>query len=138
MTTLWLTAPLFHQMIDLEIDRLARVKQIVAGGDVLSAAHVKRLLARLPDGARLVNGYGPTENTTFTCCHVMTRASDIGTSVPIGRPISGTGVHILDENRDPVPIGVPGELYAFGDGLARGYVGRPDLTHERIIAGRHE
>ncbi len=136
VTTLWLTAPLFHQMVDVELERLSRVRQILAGGDVLSAAQVRKLLSRLPAGARLVNGYGPTENTTFTCCHVMTSGSDVGASVPIGRPVPGTRIEILDEHLEPVGIGVPGELYAGGDGLARGYVGRPDLTRQKFVSGK--
>jgi acyl-coenzyme A synthetase/AMP-(fatty) acid ligase/acyl carrier protein len=97
---------------------------------------VRKLLSKLSPGGRVVNGYGPTENTTITCCHVMTSSSDLGANipgVPIGRPIPGTHVRILDGWGEPVGIGIPGELYAGGDGLARGYVGRPELTKERFV-----
>ncbi len=133
ITTLWLTGTLFHQMVDQEVDSLASVRQIVAGGEALSPAHVRRLLERLPEGARLVNGYGPTEGTTFTCCHPMSSASRIEGSVPIGRPIENTRVYILDRYGEPVPPGIPGELFLTGDGLARGYFGKPDLTAERFV-----
>src|SRR3972149_963228 len=78
-------------------------------------------------------GYGPTENTTFTCCYAMSDERQVGDSVPIGHPIANTQVYVLDERLQPTPIGVPGELCAGGDGLARGYLNRPDLTAERFI-----
>ena len=132
VTTLWLTAGLFHQMIEEQSISLRGVRQLLAGGDVLSVPHVKRALEELPD-CRLINGYGPTENTTFTCCHQIKKGSAEGRSIPIGRPIANTQVYVLDENLQPVPIGVPGELYAGGDGLAHGYLNQPELTAEKFV-----
>ncbi|HEY9509925.1 MAG TPA: amino acid adenylation domain-containing protein, partial [Verrucomicrobiae bacterium] len=132
VTTLWLTAGLFHQMIDLQIDSLKRVRQLLAGGDVLSVPHVQKALRELPD-CQLINGYGPTENTTFTCCYRVSKNWRGGKSVPIGKPISNTQVQVLDANLSPVPIGVPGELFISGDGLARGYWNRPELTNEKFL-----
>jgi amino acid adenylation domain-containing protein len=132
VTSLWLTAGLFHQQVDERLETLRPLRQLLAGGDVLDPAHVRRALAALPE-LRLVNGYGPTENTTFTACHVMTAANPPGTTVPIGRPIAGTQVHVLDADLRPVPEGVWGELFAGGDGVARGYLGRPELTAERFV-----
>ncbi len=132
ITTLWLTAGLFHQMIEEQVDRLRNVRQLLAGGDVLSPTHVARALEQLPR-TQLINGYGPTENTTFTCCHRITAAPLPGRSVPIGRPIANTQVYVLDRTLQPVPIGVPGELYTAGDGLARGYLNRPELTPEKFV-----
>ena len=134
ITTLWLTAALFHQMVDHQLDALRGVRQLLAGGDVLSAAHVKQVLAKLDGNQRLINGYGPTENTTFTCCHVMRGGSQFGRSVPIGRPISNTYVYILDQHQQPVPTGVAGEMTIGGDGLARSYWNRDDLNAEKFIA----
>ncbi|HZA22780.1 MAG TPA: amino acid adenylation domain-containing protein, partial [Dehalococcoidia bacterium] len=132
VTLLWLTAGLFHQMVDQRLEDLRGVRQLLAGGDVLSVPHVRKALAAL-EGGQLINGYGPTENTTFTCCYPMTEVGQIGASVPIGRPIANTQVYILDRQLRPVPIGVPGELYIGGDGLARDYFHRPDLTAEKFL-----
>ncbi|HYG64691.1 MAG TPA: amino acid adenylation domain-containing protein, partial [Thermoanaerobaculia bacterium] len=132
VTSLWLTAGLFHQMVEENPAGLAPLSQLLAGGDVLSPEHVRRALAAHP-GLRLVNGYGPTENTTFTCCGPLSEPGEVGWTVALGRPIGRTRVHVLDASFQPVPIGVEGELYAGGNGLARGYHGRPDLTAERFV-----
>ena len=132
VTTLWLTAGLFHQMVEHRIDDLRGVKQLLAGGDVLSVPHVKKVLEQLPD-CQLINGYGPTENTTFTCCYSIPQNWN-GRSIPIGRPISNTRVYVLDKNLEPTSIGVPGELFIGGDGLARGYLNRPELNTEKFIS----
>jgi amino acid adenylation domain-containing protein len=131
VTVLWLTAGLFHQMAEGPMARMTTLRQLLAGGDVLSPHHINRTFAALP-GIRLVNGYGPTENTTFTCCHVM-EAPVEGDTVPIGLPVTGTEVYVLDDRLRPVPDGESGELYAGGAGVARGYVGRADLTADRFL-----
>ncbi|MGH7824893.1 MAG: non-ribosomal peptide synthetase [Candidatus Binatia bacterium] len=132
ITTLWLTSALFQLLAEDHVQNLSGVKQLLAGGDVLSAAHAKQVLSELP-GCRLINGYGPTENTTFTCCYQMTSIEQAGDSVPIGRPIANTEVYLLDDHLRPVPIGISGELYIGGDGLARGYFNNPELTAEKFI-----
>jgi len=139
VTTLWLTAGLFHQMVELHSQSLVNVKQLLAGGDVLSPEHVRKVVRQCP-GCRLINGYGPTENTTFTCCFTVPSEDAIEKSVPIGKPISNSVVYILDGNLRPVPIGIPGELYIGGDGLARGYLNQPALTANVFIPdpfGKH-
>jgi amino acid adenylation domain-containing protein len=130
ITSLWLTAALFEQMQARQPAALAGVKQVLAGGDVLPVGRVKE---RLAAGGVLINGYGPTENTTFSSCHRMEKAEDVGASVSIGRPITNTTAYVLDGAMKPVPVGVPGELYVGGDGLAVGYVGRPELTAEKFV-----
>ncbi|QBD77252.1 amino acid adenylation domain-containing protein [Ktedonosporobacter rubrisoli] len=133
VTTLWLTAGLFHQVVEQNLDDLTTVRQLLAGGDVLSIAHVQKVL-RSGKVERLINGYGPTENTTFTCCYSMQKPLPDGqTSVPIGRPIANTQVYLLDDDMQPVPVGIPGELYIGGDGLARSYYKRPGLTAEHFL-----
>ncbi len=132
VTTLWLTAGLFHLMVDNRVDDLRRVRQLLAGGDVLSVAHVQKLM-REPGECRLINGYGPTEGTTFTCFYLLPPNEKPGDSVPIGRPIANTKVYLLDAHLQPVPVGVPGEIYIGGNGVARGYFNCPELTGERFI-----
>jgi aspartate racemase len=132
VSTLWLTSALFTPMVDHHLDMLAGVKQLLAGGDVLSPSRAKRFLERLSE-CRLINGYGPTENTTFTCCFPMASAQQVGDSVSIGRPIANTQVYLLDRHLHPVPMGVFGELDTGGDGLARGYLNNPELTAEKFI-----
>jgi amino acid adenylation domain-containing protein len=132
VTTAWLTAGLFHQLAEADINAVAGVPVVLAGGDVLNPGTVRAVL-EARRGQPLVNGYGPTENTTFTTCHVMTDAAQVGATVPIGRPIQHTTVHILDEYGQPVPIGVAGELYAGGDGLARGYAGSAAATARAFV-----
>ncbi len=132
ITALWLTSGLFQLMIEQRAADLRGVKQLLAGGDVLSPAHVRRALDELPD-TRLINGYGPTENTTFTCCQTITRADLARPSIPIGRPIANTFVYILDEALEPVGVGMPGALWTGGDGVALGYWNRPELTAERFL-----
>src|SRR5436305_3343045 len=124
VTTLWLTAGLFHRMVEENLAGLAPVRQLLAGGDVLSLPHVRRVLAELP-GTRLVNGYGPTESTTFAACFPVTGPGDLARSVPLGRPIANTTVHLVDSMPRPVPMGVPGELSMGGRGLARGHADPP-------------
>ncbi len=132
VTILWLTASLFHLMVDEHLEDLLSVRQLLAGGDVLSAPHLGKLLSKTQD-CQLINGYGPTENTTFTCCYPITKLSQLSSSVPIGRPIANTEVYILDRFFQPVPIGVIGELYIGGMGLARGYFNLPELTASKFI-----
>src|SRR4030095_8222478 len=108
---------------------LKGLRQLLSGGDVLSVPHVRRALQQLGPG-RLINAYGPTENTTFTTTHTLISLDPSAASVPIGRPIANTEVYLLDEGLEPSPVGVPGELYIGGAGLARDYLGRPALTAE--------
>jgi len=138
VSVLWLTAGLFHQVIDLRVDALVPIRQVFAGGDVLSQAHVMRLLeAREAAGVvgAVINGYGPTENTTFTTAWPMHHPTDLdgAAQVPIGAPIANTSAYALDRWAQPVGVGMVGELFTGGDGLARDYLNRPDLTAERFM-----
>ena len=132
VTTLWLTAGLFNLMVEERLEDLRSVRQLLAGGDVLSPWHVQHALENLSD-CRLINGYGPTENTTFTCCHQISRGDDVSSGVPIGRPISNSWIYILDQHLRPAPVGTTGELYAAGDGLARGYLNNPRETADKFV-----
>jgi thioesterase domain-containing protein/acyl carrier protein len=132
ISILWLTAGLFHQMVDWNLKALSPVQTLLAGGDVLSPRHVRRVVEQLPT-CQLINGYGPTENTTFTCCFPIPPAGDFGDSVPLGHPIAHTQVYALDAQQHLVPKGVFGELCIGGLGLAREYHRQPDMTAEKFI-----
>ncbi|HKV91321.1 MAG TPA: amino acid adenylation domain-containing protein [Candidatus Angelobacter sp.] len=131
VTVLWLTASLFHLMVEERNDDLRDLKYLLAGGDVLSPAHVSRYL-ELRQGT-LINGYGPTECTTFSCCATLRQWDSRSTKIPIGRPIANSDAWILDETFRPCPVGVPGELYLAGAGVGRGYIARPELTAEKFL-----
>ena len=132
VTTAWLTAGLFHLFVDERLEDLRPLKQLLAGGDTLSAKHVRRVLEVLPE-ITLINGYGPTEGTTFTTCHVMRPGDAVPDSVPIGKPIANTRVYILGEEMRPVQRGEAGELFAAGDGVARGYLNAAEATAEKFL-----
>jgi len=132
VTILWLTAALFHLVVRSFPELLESLRVLLAGGDVLNPAAVRDVLARVL-GIVVINGYGPTENTTFTCCHVMTAANPPGDAVPIGRPISGTEIHVVDADGRRAKPGEPGELYAGGDGVALGYLAAPEITARSFV-----
>ncbi|MBB4637955.1 non-ribosomal peptide synthetase [Longimicrobium terrae] len=132
VTHLWLTAGLFHLVADEDPAALTGVRHLMAGGDVLSVDHLRRVMDAVPS-LRITNGYGPTENTTFTACHDVAPGDLARASVPIGHPIADTIVHVLDDRMQPCPPGVPGELYTGGSGLALGYLNRPGLTASSFV-----
>lgn len=132
ITSAWFTSGLFNLMVDQQLASMRSLRWLLAGGDVLSGKHVRAALEALP-GCTVVNGYGPTENTTFTCCHQMRSAAEVQEPVPIGLPIGSTTVHVLGEDGKPVPDGTPGELFAGGLGVARGYLNRPEETARAFL-----
>ncbi len=133
ITTLWLTTGLFHLMAEERAADLKPLRQLLTGGDVLSARIVREALPELGD-CRLINCYGPTESTTFASCYPVEPEIGGDRPIPIGRPIGNTQIYILDAGLQPLPVGVAGELCIGGDGLARGYLNRPELTAEKFIA----
>ena len=129
VTTMWFTAGWFHQLVDKYIEVFQGLHTVLAGGDQLSAAHIKKLLAHYP-AIELINGYGPTENTTFSLSSRLTASLD---QVPIGRPISNSRVYITDAQGRLCAPGIAGEICVAGDGLARGYLNNPELTALKFI-----
>ena len=132
VTTMWLTSALYNAVLDEDEAALLGVRQLLVGGEALSVEHVRRGVTGL-GLTRLVNGYGPTETTTFACCYEVQEVSAAETSIAIGKPIGNTQAYVLDERQRVVPVGVSGELYLGGAGLARGYWQRPELTAERFV-----
>ncbi|MDU6730899.1 MAG: amino acid adenylation domain-containing protein, partial [Bradyrhizobium sp.] len=135
VTVLWLTAGLFQQYAELLGGVFRRLRYLLVGGDVLDPRSIRHVL-RHSRPQYLLNGYGPTETTTFAITHEITEVDERASSIPLGRPISNTRIYILDAYGDPVPIGVAGEIYIGGAGVARGYLNRPELTAERFVEDR--
>ncbi|HEX6355794.1 non-ribosomal peptide synthase/polyketide synthase [Actinophytocola sp.] len=133
VTTMWLSAGLFAFMLDEYPEVFATLRQVMTGGEAPSVAHVLRARREFPH-LRLVHGYGPVESMVFTNCHRIGESDEGRTVLPVGPPLANTQVYVLDAGLRPVPPGVVGELYAAGDGLAHGYVNRPELTGERFVA----
>ncbi|MFI6932804.1 amino acid adenylation domain-containing protein [Streptomyces sp. NPDC050287] len=131
ITLAWVTAPLFHRMAQEHPAAFRSLDTLVTGGDVVSPGHVARVREACPD-LTVVNGYGPTENTTFTTTFAV--PDRIDGPLPIGRPIPGTTVRVCDDRGRPVPTGTAGELYVAGAGLARGYLADPDLTERKFVS----
>ncbi|AEI43018.1 non-ribosomal peptide synthetase [Paenibacillus mucilaginosus] len=130
ITMMWLTSPLHDALLQMREDCFASLRWLIVGGDIVSPRQAEITLKHAP-ALKLVNGYGPTENTTFTTAYRIGRPS--GEVIPIGRPLANSAVYILDSRLRPQPVGVPGELYAGGDGVARGYLNNEQLTAERFL-----
>ena len=135
VTTLWLTAGLFNLMVDQNVAGLRPLQQLLAGGDALSVPHCRRFLAAAPQ-CRLINGYGPTETTTFAITMTLTGESLRGVSAPLGFPINQTQIYLLDDAMNPVASGEAGEICIGGAGVARGYLNQPALTAEKFVIPR--
>ncbi|OLG07559.1 Long-chain-fatty-acid--CoA ligase [Bacillus paralicheniformis] len=130
ITTLWLTSSLFNQLSEQNERTFSDLSRLILGGEALSPNHVNRVRNTAPDLA-LWNGYGPTENTTFSTCFRIEH--EYKHSIPIGRPIANSTAYIVNSRGRLQPMGVIGELCVGGDGLARGYFGRPELTKEKFV-----
>ncbi len=135
VTTIFVTTALFNRLVEETPEVFRSLVQVTTGGEQASPEHFRRALEAAP-GLRLSNVYGPTENTTFSTHHPLDPAAGpagVCEPVPIGRPIANSTAYVVDVTHRPVPIGVVGELVVGGDGLARGYGGRPGLTAERFV-----
>ncbi|NLU78161.1 non-ribosomal peptide synthetase [Micromonospora sp. HNM0581] len=131
ITTVFFTTALFHQLVDLDPGCFGDL-DVLIGGEALSAAHAARAVAACPR-ATFVNGYGPTENTFFSTVHRV--KAPIAGEIPIGRPIAGSRAVVMSFEGRPQPVGVAGELWLGGAGVSDGYLGLPELTAERFVAG---
>jgi amino acid adenylation domain-containing protein/non-ribosomal peptide synthase protein (TIGR01720 family) len=133
LSIVWLTAGLFHLFAEEDPGCFQGLRHLLAGGDVLQPAAVRRVIAHCP-GLKVTNGYGPTETTTFAALYTLDDRVPPDRGIPIGSPLGNAQLYVLDAQLQPVPAGVPGELYIAGAGLARGYLKRPGLSAERFIA----
>ncbi|MGY5036837.1 amino acid adenylation domain-containing protein, partial [Streptomyces sp. 900116325] len=133
VTALVMTAGLFRLLAEERAECFAGVREVWTGGDVVPAWAVRRVLEACA-GIVVTDGYGPTETTTLATCHPLRSVAEVPDTVPIGRPMDGKRVYVLDTGLQPVPVGVVGELYVAGAGLARGYLNRSGLTAERFVA----
>ncbi len=131
VSTMWLTAPLFNQLLQEDIEIFRGLRNLLVGGDVLSPSHINRLRAEFPE-LNIINGYGPTENTTFSTTYLIDK--EYQKNIPIGNAIANSTAYIVDRFNNLLPIGVPGELIVGGDGVARGYMNNPELTAEKFIS----
>ncbi|WP_207284213.1 non-ribosomal peptide synthetase, partial [Pseudomonas sp. FW300-N2F2] len=133
VTVLFVTTAIFNQYVQLIPQAIGGLRILLCGGERADVASFQRLLSLAP-GLRLVHCYGPTETTTYaTTLEVKAVAAD-AQSVPIGGPISNTQVYVLDARQQLAPLGVVGEIYIGGQGVAKGYLNRADLTAEKFIA----
>lgn len=134
IATLWLIAPLFNRLVQEKPEMFASVKQLMLGGDALSPAHV-RIAQQANPGLQIINGYGPTENTSFSTYHHLGDADahvDVD-RIPIGRPLTNSTAYVFNKDGQLLPPGVNGELVVGGPGVARGYLNQPALTAEKFI-----
>lgn len=130
--SMWFTAPLFNQLCDKDPTIFATLRHLLVGGSALSVPHIAKVSEANP-GLRITNGYGPTENTTFSTTHEVQAADLLRDRIPIGRALNHSTAHVLDRGGNLVPPGAIGELCVGGDGVALGYHKRPDLTRSRFV-----
>ena len=130
ISILWLTSALFTQIAEERTDIFGKLNYLLTGGDVLSAPHVNKVRKANP-GLKILNCYGPTENTTFSTTYLIDR--DFGHNIPIGKPIANSTAHIFDRNMNLLPVGVIGELCVGGDGLSAGYLNSEELNRSKFI-----
>ncbi|MCP5105243.1 MAG: AMP-binding protein, partial [bacterium] len=132
INTMWMTAPLFNQMMDVDIEIFKGLKRLLVGGDVLSPPHINKVRKAYPR-LNVINGYGPTENTTFSTTYLIhDDDKESSKEFPIGKPISNSTAYVTDKNGHLLPVSIPGELLVGGDGVAWGYLNNPELTVEKF------
>ncbi|HET9387024.1 MAG TPA: amino acid adenylation domain-containing protein, partial [Gemmatimonadales bacterium] len=137
ISTLFLTTALFNHMSLAAPGAFRDVRQLLFGGESCEPERIRAVLEAAAPGA-LIHVYGPTETTTFATFHRVERVCAGERTLPIGRPISGAQVFILDRQGAPVPVGVAGEIHIGGPGVAAGYVNRPEETRARFITSSLE
>ena len=132
ITSAFMTSVLFNALVDYDLTSLRHVRRLFVGGEALSKPHVLKALDALGEH-RIANGYGPTETTVFATTYPIGEEVRSLASIPIGKPIHNTKAYVLDQNGHLLPVGVPGELCIGGDGVAKHYVGLPELTADKFV-----
>ncbi len=132
ISAMFLTSSLFNVMAARCPHAFRMMRHLLVGGDAVDPRWARHVLKTAPL-ERIINGYGPTECTTFSVTHNIRDVPEGAKSVPIGRPLSNSQAYVFDWNMQPAPVGVAGELYLGGDGVAKGYWNRPELTAERFV-----
>ena len=128
---MWFTSSWFNQLVETDISLFEKLKTILVGGEKLSQKHIEKLRKTYPS-IEIINGYGPTENTTFSLTYNIKNTSD-NASIPIGRPLNNRSAYVLYSDQKLVPVGVAGEIYLGGSGVAKGYLNQETLTAEKFI-----
>jgi amino acid adenylation domain-containing protein len=132
ITVFFVTTALFNLLVDMRPDAFQYVGKVLFGGEQVSVEHARKALDYMGKG-RIIHVYGPTETTVYATYYPLENIHEKMGTIPIGRPIANTRIYILDDALNPVPIGIPGEIYIGGDGVAKGYLKRPQLTGEKFI-----
>ena len=132
ISVFFVTTALFNTLADLNVDCFKNVRKVLFGGERVSVPHVRKVLECVGPG-RLIHVYGPTESTVFASYHFVDKIDFDAVTIPIGKPLSNTKIYIVDKNNNLQPFGAPGELCIAGDGLAKGYLNRDELTKEKFV-----
>lgn len=130
INTMWFTSSWFNHLADMDASLFHGLRYLLVGGEKLSPAHIGKVQEANKD-LNIINGYGPTENTTFSICYPIRKQAV--SDIPLGYPINNTKVYILSQHRQLLPVGVPGEIYLAGEGLARGYYKQSELSLEKFV-----
>ncbi|KEK20755.1 non-ribosomal peptide synthetase, partial [Bacillus gaemokensis] len=132
ITVLFITTALFNVLVDVNINCLSNIRKVLFGGERVSVAHVRKAIQHIGEN-KIVHVYGPTESTVFATYYEVNEVEDKSENIPIGKPLSNTTTYIVNNNGHLQPIGVAGELWVGGSGLARSYLNRPELTSEKFV-----
>jgi amino acid adenylation domain-containing protein len=137
VTVCFFSTAFFNKLVELDVTALKQMRKILFGGEAASIQHVRTALDAL-GSEKLINVYGPTETTTFATYYPINSLNEDILHFPIGYPLSNVKLYCLDREGQSVPVGIPGELYIGGGGVARGYLNNPELTNQRFLPNRFE
>ena len=132
ITVFFITTALFNALVDLRVEGFANIRKVLFGGERVSVEHAEKALEYMGQD-RIIHMYGPTETTVYATYYTINRINERLGTIPIGKPTANTTLYILDRFLESVPVGVQGEVYIGGDGVARGYLNHPELTAEKFI-----